>query len=67
MRLGKQLTLEQSESLVKSISDEEIYKVVLVISDLKAPSFDGFGAKFFKSSWRTVKGDVIAIVREYFE
>lgn len=67
MRMGKQLTLEQRESLVKNIFEEEIYKALDGIGDLKAPGLDGFGAKFFKANWKNVKDDVIVAVREFFK
>lgn len=36
------------------------------IGDLKAPSINGYGAKFFKTSWNIVKYDVIEAVQELF-
>jgi hypothetical protein len=36
------------------------------IGDLKAPGLDGYGAKFFKTTWNIIKKDVIAAVMEFF-
>lgn len=44
----------------------EISKALDNIRDLKAPDLDGFGAKFFKSSWNIINKDVITVVIEFF-
>ncbi|CAK8535453.1 unnamed protein product [Lathyrus sativus] len=67
MRLGAQLNMEQREYLSKNITEEDITKALKGIGDLKAPGLDGYGARFFKASWATIKKDVIAAVNEYFE
>ncbi|CAK8537830.1 unnamed protein product [Lathyrus sativus] len=67
MRMGKQLNMEQREHLTRPISEADITKALKGIGDLKVPGLDGYGAKFFKAGWETVKTDVIAAVQEYFE
>ncbi|CAK8533160.1 unnamed protein product [Lathyrus sativus] len=67
MRMGKQLNLEQREYLTRNITEDDIFKALRGIGDLKAPGLDGYGAKFFKASWTTIKTDVIAAIREFFE
>ncbi|CAK8536554.1 unnamed protein product [Lathyrus sativus] len=67
MRMGKQLNMDQREYLTRPISENKITKALKGIGDLKAPGLDGYGAKFFKTSWSTIKADVITAVREYFE
>lgn len=67
MRKGSQVTMEQRAFLVKPITVTEIEKALHCIGDSKAPSVDGFGAKFFKASWNIVKEDVIKVVMEFFE
>lgn len=36
-----------------------IEKSLKGIGDLKVPRVDGYGSKFFKKSWKTIKEDVI--------
>ncbi|CAK8530761.1 unnamed protein product [Lathyrus sativus] len=67
MRMGKQLDMDQREYLTKTISEDEITKALKGIGDLKAPGLDGYGAKFFKTIWTTIKTDVIAAIKKYFE
>ncbi|CAK8536977.1 unnamed protein product [Lathyrus sativus] len=67
MRMGKQLDNYQREYLIRPISENDITTTLKGIGDLKAPCLDGFGAKFLKSSWATIREDVIAAVGEYFE
>lgn len=35
------------------------------IGDLKAHGMDGYGAKFFKSTWSIVKSDLIVVVMDF--
>lgn len=37
------------------------------ISDNTAPGIDGYGAKFFKSTWDIIKKDTLNAIREFFE
>ncbi|CAK8579067.1 unnamed protein product [Lathyrus sativus] len=67
MRMGKQLNLEQREYLTRNITEDDIIKALRGIGNLKAPGLDGYGAKFFKASWTTIKTDVIAAIRDFFE
>ncbi|CAJ2661953.1 unnamed protein product [Trifolium pratense] len=66
MREGPQITNEQREFLVAPILEDEIFRALKSIGDLKAPGLDGFGANFFKTAWSIVKKDVIAAVMEFF-
>lgn len=36
------------------------------MGDSKAPGVDGYNAKFFKSSWKVIKIDVINVVHDFF-
>ncbi|CAK8579612.1 unnamed protein product [Lathyrus sativus] len=67
MRLGIQFNMELREYLIKNITEEDITKALRGIGDLKAPGLDGYRTRFFKASWTTIKNDVIAAVKEYFE
>ncbi|CAI8596892.1 unnamed protein product [Vicia faba] len=64
---GKQLSMIQREYLTSRVTVAEIDKALQDIGDLKAPSADGFGAKFFKSCWHFIQADVLASVMEFFE
>ncbi|KAK2396003.1 hypothetical protein QL285_057684 [Trifolium repens] len=66
MRAGPSLTSDQREILVGPILEDEIYRAMKSIGDLKAPGLDGYGAKFFKTTWNIIKKDVIAAVMEFF-
>lgn len=51
---------------MKMVDIEEIEAALKSIGDLKAPGVDGFGAKFFKAAWCTVKNDVTRTVLDFF-
>lgn len=66
IRNAKQLDRIQRAELVKMVDIEEIEVALKSIGDLKAPGVDGFGAKFFKAAWCTVKNDVTRTVLDFF-
>jgi hypothetical protein len=66
MRAGPHFTSDQREMLAAPVQEDEIYKALKSIGDLKAPGLDGYGVVFFKSSWSIIKHDVVAAVREFF-
>lgn len=45
------------------VSEKEVEIALKGIGYLKAPRIDGFGAKFFKASWQTMKHDMMGAVR----
>ena len=57
--------MEQRQFLVAPVSDQEILKALNGIGDLKSPGIDGYGAKFFKSSWDTIKDDINNAVYDF--
>ncbi|XP_058759182.1 uncharacterized protein LOC131632454 [Vicia villosa] len=67
MREGKQLQRDQCASLTALVTEGEIHKVLKKMSDLTAPGIDGYGAKFFKSSWNIIKIDLCMAVKDFFE
>lgn len=67
MRKGKKLSWEQRDFLQSKITMQEIEKALKGIGDLKSPAIDGYGAKFFKSSWHIIKDDVEAAIQEFFD
>ncbi|XP_014618090.1 uncharacterized protein [Glycine max] len=52
MRDGKQITFDQGAFLTATVTEAENAKALQGIGDLKALGIDGYGAKFFKNSWR---------------
>lgn len=61
------MSIEQRQYLISQVTKKEIQEAVQQgIGDLKYPGFDGYGSKFFKASWDIIKGDVTAVVREFF-
>lgn len=48
------------------LSPEEIKNAIWSIPDDKAPGFDGYNSKFFKSAWSIVGEDVIAAIQDFF-
>ncbi|XP_058753378.1 uncharacterized protein LOC131626575 [Vicia villosa] len=67
MRTGPQLNFEQRAKLILPVSDDEVTMALNCIGGLKSPGIDGFGAKFFKASWETIKFDVLRAVWDFFE
>lgn len=59
--------MDKRQSLVVPVSEQEILLALNGISDMKAPRIDGYGDRFFKESWQTIKGDVNAIEMDFFE
>lgn len=46
MKQGTTLNRDQQVQLIKPVSKEEVWEAMKGISDLKAPSYDGFNALF---------------------
>ncbi|XP_043697076.1 uncharacterized protein LOC122647840 [Telopea speciosissima] len=53
--------------LEREISREEIKGVVFAMKDSKAPGPDGFGARFYKTTWEIIKEDLIKAINWFFE
>lgn len=63
---GPVLTIAHKRELLKVVSAEEVLDALKSIGDNKAPGLDGYSARFFKSSWHIVGGDIVAAVQEFF-
>ncbi|CAK8537113.1 unnamed protein product [Lathyrus sativus] len=65
MRDGPHLNMEQRRSLLAPITEQEIHTALKGIGDLKSPGINGYGARFFKGSWETIKSDVVNAVQDF--
>lgn len=54
-------------TLTKTVTPEEVGDALFQIGPLKAPSPDGFPARFFQRNWDVVKEDVTKAVIKFFE
>lgn len=66
MREGVHLNTNRRANLIAHVSDQEIFSALNGIDDMNSPGINGFGARFFKSSWKTIKGDTIVAVHDLF-
>lgn len=66
LRNGKQLPEEDSQELIRVVTDKEIWEALQGVGDNKAPSGDGYTAKFFKATWNTTRHDVCSAVKDFF-
>ncbi|XP_058727219.1 uncharacterized protein LOC131598656 [Vicia villosa] len=67
LRHGSQINRDQKISLESGITEDEILAALKGIDDNSALGLDGYTAKIFKTSWNTIKPDVIAAIHEYFD
>lgn len=61
------VTEEMNESLIKSVTDEEVKNALFSIGPTKAPGPDGFTALFFQQYWEYVGPTLIIEVKQFFE
>ena len=47
--------------------EEEVVQALSSLGSTKAPSLDGFTALFYKKYWSTVKCNVLACIRDFFQ
>ncbi|RLN35951.1 hypothetical protein C2845_PM03G26230 [Panicum miliaceum] len=62
----QKVSAEMNEALCKDFSEEEIAYAMFQIGPLKAPSPDGFPARFFQRNWGLMKEDIVRAVQEFF-
>jgi hypothetical protein len=58
---------ETNDHLCNDFSEKEIADALFQIGPLKAPSPDGFPARFFQRNWGALKDKIIAAVLEFFK
>ncbi|GJZ97390.1 RNA-directed DNA polymerase, eukaryota, reverse transcriptase zinc-binding domain protein [Tanacetum coccineum] len=61
---SNKLTKDESEYMVRDVTDAEIKEAMFGIGNDKAPGPDGFTAMFFKRSWDIVGKDVCEAIKE---
>ncbi|XP_056688014.1 uncharacterized protein [Spinacia oleracea] len=67
VRRGNQLTVDAAQGLVVPVTNDEIDVALAGKNIHKAPGLDGFNSFFFKKAWETVKVDIYAAVKEFFD
>ncbi|KAI5448509.1 hypothetical protein KIW84_015789 [Lathyrus oleraceus] len=63
LRKGPQLKGDQREALIAPIRESELLSSLKGIKYIFASGIDGYNEKFFKSSWDTIKQDLIKAVK----
>ncbi|XP_019230352.1 PREDICTED: uncharacterized protein LOC109211286 [Nicotiana attenuata] len=66
MKEGKILNREQQLKLIEPVREEEVYKALKSINELKAPGCDGFDSLFFKKTWDITGQEIIKAVLQFF-
>ncbi|GJX27138.1 putative RNA-directed DNA polymerase, eukaryota, reverse transcriptase zinc-binding domain protein [Tanacetum coccineum] len=63
----KSLSIHQSSFLEEPVSEIEIKKAIWDCGSDKSPGPDGFTFAFYKRYWSTLKNDIMAYVRGFFD
>ncbi|GJW44992.1 RNA-directed DNA polymerase, eukaryota, reverse transcriptase zinc-binding domain protein [Tanacetum coccineum] len=63
----KRLSHEDSEFMVRLVTNEEIKAVIFAMNDDKASGPDGFSSKIFKTSWPIIGNEVCVAIRDLFK
>ena len=53
-------------ALLCPTSKQEVWNVIFVMDNNKAPMPDGFNALFFKKAWNIIGDDIFEAVNEFF-
>ncbi|KAG0472409.1 hypothetical protein HPP92_016955 [Vanilla planifolia] len=64
--LLKIITVEQGNSLVATVTNDEIKSAAMLIGKNKAPSMDGISAEFITGYLHITHSDIIAAVKQFF-
>ncbi|XP_010451888.1 PREDICTED: uncharacterized protein LOC104734080 [Camelina sativa] len=60
------VTEHMNRELIKDVSELEVRKALSAMHPEKTPGPDGMTALFFQRFWPHLKGDLVALVREFF-
>nr|GEW37812.1 hypothetical protein [Tanacetum cinerariifolium] len=55
---SKKISDQETMSMIKEVTNEEVKASIFIIDDNKAPRLDGFTSKFYKKAWHVVGNDV---------
>ncbi|XP_074315218.1 uncharacterized protein LOC141651402 [Silene latifolia] len=64
---GKQISVDEWDNMFLIPSEDEIKHILFVIPDEKSPGPDGYTSCFFKKGWEIVKGDLVIVVKDFFQ
>lgn len=65
LRHGPKLQEAHRDSLIQSVTDQEIWEALKGMGDTKAPCVEEYNAKFFKSFWNVMKIDIIVFIQDF--
>ncbi|XP_019085420.1 PREDICTED: uncharacterized protein LOC109126369 [Camelina sativa] len=60
------ITDSMNRDLTRGISEAEVRKALFAMHPEKTPGPDGMTALFFQRFWYSLKGDLVALIREFF-
>jgi hypothetical protein len=62
-----QVTSEENDKLTSVIKEREVKEAVFQMKHNKAPGPDGFLAEFYQIFWETIKKDLMALFKYFYE
>jgi hypothetical protein len=62
-----QITPGENEKLTSVINEQEVKDAVFQMKHNKAPGPDGFPAEFYQIFWETIKKDLMALFKDFYE
>ena len=64
--LGPKVMSDCFSALLSPISKDDVWQVILVMDNNKAPGPDGYNAFFFKKAWNIIGDDIFTVINEFF-
>ncbi|KAJ9544985.1 hypothetical protein OSB04_024692 [Centaurea solstitialis] len=64
--ITQSLSFEEANHMIRPFTNEDVWDAMFSIGNEKAPGPDGFSAKFFKATWKTIGKDVSIVVHNFF-
>jgi hypothetical protein len=62
-----QISPNENEKLIAMITEQEVKEAVFQMKHNKAHGPDGFPAEFYQIFWKTIKRDLIALFKDFYE